>query len=161
MILDRIFGLIATVAFALGIAVQVKLLGSAHQPDPFDPLLLTYAGLVVLAIGYITLRAERKHGLIDPYDDSIDIIEVAYSLPTWARAMSFILVCYIALLYVAMLDAKSHNIGLLSQLPEEFSILRRGIPANGPAAIFASLFLFPSFVIAAFLLFRKPIKEFH
>lgn len=163
MILDRIFGLIAAAAFALGIAVQVKLLGSAHQPDAFDPLLLTYAGLVVLAIGYLTLRAERKHGLIDPYDDSIDIIEVAYSLPAWARVVSFLLVCYIALLWIgiAYLGPKTAlGQSVLAQLPAD-SILRQGIAANGLGALFASLFLFSSFVVAAFLLFRKPIKEFH
>lgn len=66
MILDRIFGLIATVAFALGIVVQVELLRRALQPDPFDPLLVTYAALASTAIGYITLRADRKYGLIDP-----------------------------------------------------------------------------------------------
>jgi hypothetical protein len=136
----------------------VELLGHAHQPDPFDPLLLTYAALVVIAIGYITLRAERKYGLIDPYDDSINIVEVAYSLPAWARAVSFILVCYIVLIYLAAYNART---GFLGAVPEELSILRQSIPANGLAALFASLFLFSSFVIAAYLLFRKPIKEFH
>jgi hypothetical protein len=163
MILHRIFGMIATAAFALGIAVQVKSLTSPHLPDPFDPLLLTYAGLVVLAIGYLTLRAERKHGLIDPYDDSIDIIEVAYSLPTWARAVCFLLVCYIALLWIGVtyLGPKTPlGQSVFAQLPAD-SVLRQSIPANGLGALFASLFLFSSFVTAAFLLFRKPIKEFH
>lgn len=163
MILDRIFGLIAAAAFALGVAVQAKLLGSAHNPDPFDPLLLSYAGLVVLAIGYLTLRAERKHGLIDPYDDSIDMIEVAYSLPAWARVVSFLLVCYIALLWlgISYLGPKT-TLGqsVLAQLPAD-SILRQSIAANGFGAPVASLFLFSSFVVAAFLLFRKPNKEFH
>jgi hypothetical protein len=162
MILHRMFGLIAAAAFAVGIAVQVMLLSSAHQPDPFDPLIVTYAALVVIAIGYATLRAERREGLIDPYDDSIDIIEVAYSLPGWARAVSFLLVCYIALLYLGLtyLGPKTpFGQSILAQLPAD-SILRQSIPENGPAAVFASLFLFSSFVIAAFLLFRKPIKEF-
>jgi hypothetical protein len=158
MILHRIFGLIATAAFALGVVVQVKLLGSAHQADPFDPLLLTYAGLVVLAIGYLTLRAERKHGLIDPYDDSIDIIEIAYSQPAWARVMSFLLAVYTVVLYLVVYNATDP--GLLTPLPQD-SVLRESIPANGLGALFASLFLFSSFVVAAFLLFRKPIKEFH
>jgi hypothetical protein len=158
MILHRIFGLIATAAFALGITVQVKLLGSAHQPDPFDPLLLTYAALVVLAMGYLTLHAERKHGLIDPYDDSIDLIEVAYSLPTWARAVCFLIAAYIAVLYLVVYNATDP--GLLTALPQD-SVLRKSIPANGFGTLFASLFVFSSFVIAAFLLFRKPIKEFH
>lgn len=157
MILHRIFGLIAAVAFALGIVVQVELLGNAHQPDPFDPLLLTYAALVVIAIGYVTLRAERKHGLIDPYDDSIDIIEVAYSLPTWARAVSFMIVCYIVLLYLVAYNATDP--GLLTPLPKD-SVLRQSLPANGLAALVAALFVFSSFVIAIYLLVRKPITEF-
>jgi hypothetical protein len=163
MIMHRMFGLIAAAAFAVGITVQLLLLGSAHQPDPFDPLIVTYAALVVIAIGYATLRAERKEGLIDPYDDSIDIIEVAYSLPGWARAVSFLLVCYIALLWVGItyLGPKTHlGQSVLGLLPAD-SVLRQSIAANGPGALFASLFLFSSFVIAAFLLFRKPIKEFH
>jgi hypothetical protein len=150
--------MIAAAAFMFGIAVQVQLLGSALEPDPFDPLLLTYAALTVLAIGYITLRAERKYGLIDPYDDSINIIEVAFSLPTWARVVSFIIVCYIVFLYLVGSNA---NTGLAAALPEEFSVLKKSLPANGLAATFASLFLFSSFVIAAYLLARKPIKDFH
>lgn len=159
MILDRIFGLIAAAAFALGIAVQVELLSRALQPDPFDPLLVTYAALALTAMGYITLRAERKYGLIDPYDDSVDIIEVAYSLPTWARVVSFILAAYIALLYVVIYNVT--GTGLLAELPEELAVLRTSLPANGLAALFAALFVFSSFVIAIYLLVRKPIKEFH
>lgn len=160
MILDRIFGLIATVAFALGIVVQVELLSRALQPDPFDPLLVTYAALALTAIGYITLRADRKYGLIDPYDDSIDIVEVAYSLPTWARAVCFILAAYIALVFVGMVDAKFRNIGLLSRLPDELSVLQQSLPANGGIALFAALFLLTSFIIAAYHLVREPIKDF-
>lgn len=158
MFVDRFFGLIAAAAFALGIAVQIHLLSNPQQFDPFDPLLLTYAALVAIAIGYITLRAERKHGLIDPYDDSIDMIEVAYSLPTWARVVSFLLAAYAVLLYLVVYNATDP--GLLTPLPQG-SVLRKSIPANGLAALLASLFLFSSFVVAAFLLVRKPIKEFH
>ncbi len=159
MILQRIFGLIATTAFALGIVVQVDLLTATRSFDPFNPLLLVFAALVVIANGYATLRAERNQGLIDPYDDSIDIVEVAYSLPTWARVLSFMLACYIALLYVVVHYANGTE--LLTRLPEELSVLRQSIPANGFAALLTSLFTFSSFVIAIYLLFRKPIKEFH
>lgn len=159
MILDRIIGLIATAAFVLGIVVQVELLGQALQPDAFDPLLISYAALALTAIGYVTLRAERKHGLIDPYDDSIDTIEVAYSLPGWARAVSFILVCYIALLYIFVSNVAEMR--MLTWLPEDLSVLRMSLPANGFAALVAALFVFSSFVIAIYLLARKPIKEFH
>lgn len=157
MILHRIFGLIAAAAFALGIAAQIHLLSRAQPFDPFDPLLLTYAALVAIAIGYITLRAERKHGLIDPYDDGIDIIEVAFSLPTWARVVCFMIAFYIVLLYLVAYNATDP--GLLTPLPKD-SVLRQSIPANGLAALIAALFTFSSFVIAIFLLVRKPIKEF-
>jgi len=158
MILDRFFGLIAAVAFALGIIVQIDLLTSPQQFDPFNPLLLTYAALVVIAIGYITLRAERKHGLIDPADESIDMVEVAYSLPGWARAMSFLLVLYAVFLYLVVGNATDP--GLLTPLDQE-SVLRKSLVVNGMPALIASAFLFSSFVIAIYLLVRKPIKEFH
>ena len=158
-IFDRIFGLIAAAAFVLGIVVQVELLSRTTQADPFDPLLMTFFALTVLAIGYITLLAERKHGLIDPYDESVDLVEVAFSLPVWAIIVSMVLAGYAALLFIVVGDVRRDG-GLLAQLPDELSVLRHSLPANGGLAIVVAWLTVPSFVIASFYLIRKPIREF-
>lgn len=163
-IVDRFFGMIAAAGFGLGIVLQVNLLSHAATPDPFDALLVTFFATALTALGYITLRAERRHGLIDPADESINIIEVAYSLPAWAIAVSAILASYIGLIYFVVLDvgnAKSGGVNVLSYLPDEFSVLEASLRVNGLTALFASLFVFSSFVIAIYLLVREPIKEFH
>lgn len=155
MILDRIFGLIAAAAFALGIAAQWELLNRAKQWDPFDPRLITLFALAVIAVGYITLRAERKYGLIDPSDESVDLVEVAFSLPRWAIAVSAVLTSHLVLLIIGVREPS-----LLAQLPPELSILRPSLQANDLIATLVAFFTLESFVIAAYFLIRKPIKEF-
>lgn len=154
MILDRIFGLIAAAAFALGIVIQWELLSHAEQRDPFDPRFVTLFALATIATGYITLRAERRYGLIDPSDESVDLVEVAFSLPTWALATGVILTSHLVLLVIAVRDPS-----LLAQLPSELSILRLSLQANGVITVLVALFTSESFVVATYFLVRKPIKE--
>lgn len=156
MFLDRVFGMTAAAAFALGAIAQVKLLGSADSPNPFDPLLVAFAALAVVAQGYVILRAEARHGLYNPAYEEIDLVDVAYSLPVGMIALCAVLVAYVGLLCVSI-----RNPALLALVPDEVSVLRQSIPANGIVATVVAFFATSSFVIAAYLLVQKPIKEFH
>jgi hypothetical protein len=159
IVFDRLFGLVAAAAFALGIIGQVELLSRVNQANPFEPLLVTFFALAVVAIGYITLLAERKYGLIDPYDESVNLVEVAFSLPLWTIIVSMMLVGYVVLLVIGVRDANLDG-DLLAQLPSELSVLRYSLSANGVLAVVVAALTVQSFVIASFFLIRKPIGEF-
>lgn len=154
MIVDRIFGVIAAAGFALGVVGHVELLRSASQRDPLEPLFVTVIALTVIAYGYATLRAERREGLIDAADESLDLVEVAFSLPRWVIAVSAVFAGYIALLIVCV-----HNANLLAHWPDELSLVRQGLKANGLFAAFVAALTLASFIVAAFFLIREPVKE--
>lgn len=155
MTLDRIFGMIAAATFALGIVGQMELLSSATTQDPFQLPLLAFFASALIAIGYLTLRADRNQGLIDPYDESVDLVEVAFSLPPWAIAISVILAGYVVLVYLAVRVVPD----LVAQLPAQFSVLQQSLSTNGLVAFLLAMFTFTSFVIGAYLLIRAPVKN--
>jgi hypothetical protein len=152
MILDRIFGLIATTAFALGVAVHIELLSRAREASPLDPPILTFFVLTLIAIAYAYYRAELKYGVRTPHYE-VDFYTMAFSLPGWPRAVSVILFSYIVLLILGIGD-------LRTLLPAELSVLQESLRVNGILAIVTAALALQSFVIAAYFLIREPIKEF-
>jgi hypothetical protein len=154
MILDRVFGLIAAVAFALGVIVQVELLSDAREAD-FDPRSVTSFALALIAIIYVSFRVERKYGLRDPIDESVEFGAMAFSLPNWAIAVSIILSWYVALLAFGV-----HPSGPLASLLDDRAVVPERLSANGIFVVAGALLTTCSFITAVFLLIRKPIKEF-
>lgn len=154
MIVDRIFGLIAAAAFAAGIIAQAELLLSTDPKNPLEPLFVVLFTLAVVAYGYATLRAARREGLVDPADESLDLVEVTFSLPRWVIAAAAVLAAYIVLLVVG-----AHNARPPAQWPDDLALLRQSLNANGMLALFSAVLTLTSFVIAAFFLIREPLKE--
>lgn len=143
MLLDRIFGIIAAVAFVFGAIGHVELFtGLQPEPKPFEPPLATFGISCMIAFAYVFMHVGPRDNL--PYENGeLDLLAMVGKLPAWAIVVSAILGVYaIGLVVISIFPSDTVNL-----MPSAFRAQPIIISVS---AAFTAI----SFVMAAYCLLR-------
>jgi hypothetical protein len=152
MFLDRVFGLSAAAAFALGVVSQAALLGNNAETSPFVEVQLVFWALALLPFVYMGLYVGARDGL--PYDNSeLEFMPVIKALTPALRTISYALLGYALLLFLLMALLKVPT-PLATEIEAALGTtpIGRHLTANAILISLISMFTAISFATAAYLL---------
>jgi hypothetical protein len=96
MTLDRIFGVIAALGFALGVLAHVEfIVNPPMERDLFSPVVAAFGTCAIVATLYMVGYAGSRDRL-NSEDGELDILGVIGELPKGAMAVTGILILYVA-----------------------------------------------------------------
>lgn len=88
MFLDRVFGVMAALAFLLGLGCQVGWLIDVVEPSLLYQLTAILFALAIPTLSYFVLYVGKRDGFGYSLQGELDLRTVQATLPAWARVLS-------------------------------------------------------------------------
>lgn len=157
MFLDRIFGMLAAIAFVAGAIGHLELLvGLQADANMFDIPLGPFLASLLAAVLYLVAYVGRRDHLEYNDDGELALGPLVKKLPGWARTLTVAMLVYAAVLLALfvywLISDRPLYTGNLQELAATEQRIRTNAIILATTAAFANL----SFVIAAYLLLRTP-----
>ncbi len=157
MLLDRIFGVLAVVAFVTGAAGHLELLlGWQTEPKMFDVPLVIFWWLAITVCFYV-VGFVGKRDQLEYTDDGLALWPLTDGLPKWVKAITIVVLAYTLLLGALVAYWSFAERPLYVGTLQDLAATEHRIRANGILLTAISAFTGTSFLFAAYLLLKPQV----